>query len=295
MTNLTSMSETASTAISSLRICFYGAGSMAEAIARGMLSKQLLPAEQIAMLNRSNEARLLELHNGYGVQTRLQGQNNEQLLREADIIFLTMKPKDAAVALTELKSIVTSKQLIISVIAGLSISLTQQLLGEQIPVVRAMPNTSSTIGLGATGVSFSDLVSDKQRESALAIFESFGTTTIVDESLQPAITGISGSGPAYFYYFMEAMIQAGEELGLTKDEAQELVVQTALGAAQMVRQTRETPEELRRKVTSPNGTTHQAITSMAENELPAIVIQAIKRCAARQIEMGQDIERSINS
>lgn len=296
MTNLTKVSHQSNrslAAVRSLHVCMYGAGSMAEAIVRGMISKELLAPDHISMLNRSNEERLSELNKHYGVQTRLHGKSNEQLLQEADIIFLAMKPKDAAEALASLKSIVSPHQLIISVIAGLSISLMEQLLGGEMPIVRAMPNTSSTIGLGATGISFSSSVTEEQRFAALSIFESFGTASVVEEALQPAVTAISGSGPAYFYYFMEAMVKAGMELGLTKEAAHDLVVQTALGAAHMVRTTGEEPAELRRKVTSPNGSTQAAIQKMAEGELPETVRKAIMRCAERSMEMGEEIEMSM--
>src|SRR4029453_10001455 len=140
--------------VASLQICFYGAGSMAEAIARGLINKKLVEPSRISMLNRQNEERLNELNERYGVQTIVQGSSNEAYLREADIIFLAMKPKDAAAAIASIQPLVSPKQLIISVIAGLSINAIEKLLGGQGSVVRAMPNTSSTIGLGATGISY---------------------------------------------------------------------------------------------------------------------------------------------
>lgn len=287
------MSLLTQTGIASLQLCFYGAGSMAEAIVRGLINEKLVEPKRISMLNRQNAERLTELNERYGIQTIIQGSSNEDYLQEADIIFLAMKPKDAAAAIASIKPLISPKQLFISVIAGLSISAIEQLLGRQASVVRAMPNTSSTIGLGATGISYSDTVTSQQRLLTEAIFSSVGIHTVVDESLQQAITGVSGSGPAYVYHFMESMIESAVQLGLSEAAAKELVIQTVLGAAEMVRFTGEEPAELRRKVTSPNGTTQAALELMAENRFSETIIKAVHRSAERAGELGAAIERSI--
>lgn len=281
------------TNIAAMNICFYGAGSMAEAMARGLIDRQLIAPERISMLNRSNAERLTELNGKYGVSTVLQGESNEHYLRGADIIFLAMKPKDAVEAIGAIRPLISPNQLIISVIAGLSIQSIELLLGGKLPIVRSMPNTSSTIGLGATGISYSEAVTTAQRSIAEAMFQSIGINAVVEESLQESVTGISGSGPAYVYYFMEAMMKAAEELGLESDMARELIVQTVLGAAEMVRQTGEDPAELRRKVTSPNGTTQAAIELMAERGLQEAIIAGAIRSAVRAREIGTAIGRSI--
>lgn len=287
------MSLLTQTGIASLQLCFYGAGSMAEAIVRGLINEKLVEPKRISMLNRQNTERLTELNERYGVQTIVQGSTNEAYLRDADIIFLVMKPKDAAEAIASIKPLTSPKQLFISVIAGLSINAIEQLLGGKASVVRAMPNTSSTIGLGATGISYSENVTPQQRLLTEAIFSSVGINAVVDESLQQAVTGVSGSGPAYVYYFMESMIASAIQLGLSEKAAKELVTQTVLGAAEMVRYTGEEPAELRRKVTSPNGTTQAALELMAENSFSETIIKAVKRSAERAGELGAAIERSI--
>ncbi|WP_206098941.1 pyrroline-5-carboxylate reductase [Paenibacillus nanensis] len=288
------MSMLTETGIASMQICFYGAGSMAEAIARGLIHEKLIAPGKISMLNRSNADRLHELHERYGVQTVLQGSSNERYLREADIIFLAMKPKDAAEAVSAIAPLLSPNQLIVSVIAGLSIASLQQLIGPVQPIVRTMPNTSSTIGLGATGISYSEQVTPQQRLVTEAMFQSIGINAVVDESLQNAVVGVSGSGPAYVYFFMEAMLKAAGDLGLAPDIAKDLVVQTVLGAAQMVKETGESPEELRRKVTSPNGTTQAAIESMTQAGLQEAIIKGMLRSSERAAEIGAAIERSIN-
>lgn len=288
------MSLITQTSIQTLKLCFYGAGSMAEAVAKGLINEKLVDASRISMLNRQNADRLHTLHEVYGVQTVLQGSSNEGYLSESDIIFLAMKPKDAAEAIAAIKPFVSPKQLIISFIAGLSITCIEQLLGGQISVVRSMPNTSSTIGFGVTGISYSDHVTPQQKLITEAIFKSIGINAVVDESLQQGITGVSGSGPAYVYYFMESMIEAAKQLGFASEEAKELVVQTVLGAAEMVRATGEEPSELRRKVTSPNGTTQAAIELLDNNHFSETIVKAVFRSAERAGELGAAIERSLN-
>jgi len=275
------------------QLIFYGAGSMAEAIVRGLLDKDLVSSKQIAMLNRNNKERQQQLHLQYGVQTSMQGKSNEQYLQEANIIFLAMKPKDAAAALRDLKPLLNPSQLIISVIAGLSISAIRKLIGDDMAIVRTMPNTSSTIGLGVTGISYSKTVSEQQRFITEMMFEAVGASIVVDENMQDAVTSISGSGPAYIYYIMESMIAGALQAGFTREQAELLVTQTALGAATMVQRTQEDPAELRRKVTSPNGTTQAAIETMQAGGLQEIILAGIKRCAERAAEIGRTIEEDI--
>jgi len=276
-----------------LRLCFYGAGSMAEAIVRGLLAAGLSKPADITMINRANASRLAELRERYGVGTAADEAAREQALREADVIFLCMKPKDAAEALRRLSPVVRDGQLLISVIAGLSIAAIEKLVGRRLPIARTMPNTSSTIGLGATGISFSGTATDDQRELVLKMFEAVGIARVVDESLINAVTALSGSGPAYLYYMMEAMTDAAVSLGIPADTARALTVQTALGAARMVLETGEEPAALRRKVTSPGGTTQAAIETFERLDFRGAVAQAMRRAAERAGEMGAELERSV--
>lgn len=275
------------------KLLFYGAGSMAEAIVRGLISAGLAEPAAITMLNRSNAARLAELQERYGVGIAADEAARERALREADVIFLCMKPKDAAEALRRLSPALRDGQLLVSVIAGLSIAAIGKLVGRRLPVARTMPNTSSTIGLGATGISFNDAVTDEQRELVLRMFRAVGMAEVVDESLIDAVTALSGSGPAYLYYMMEAMTDAAVSLGIPADTARALTVQTVLGAAKMVLETGEEPAGLRRKVTSPGGTTQAAIETFEQLDFRGAVGQAMRRAAERAAEMGAELERSI--
>ncbi|WP_127530698.1 pyrroline-5-carboxylate reductase [Paenibacillus kobensis] len=279
-------------ALGTLKLCFYGAGSMAEAIVRGLISQELTKASNIGMLNRQNAERLAELNSRYGVVTAGDDASKQEMIRNADIVFLAPKPKDAAGALEQLRPLLSPNQLIVSVIAGLSIRTIEQLLGRPMAVVRTMPNTSSTIGLGATGISYSSSVTEEQRALSEAMFQAVGLTAVVEEPLLDVVTGVSGSGPAYIYYMMESMIAGGIKLGLTPEAARELTVQTVLGAAEMVRTTGEQPADLRRKVTSPNGTTQAALETLDAHGFSEGVERAVARAAERAGELGADIERS---
>lgn len=283
---------TAAMTVSDLTILFHGAGSMAEAIVRGMLAGGLTRPERIVMSNRSNAERLAELAERYRVRTAGSDAERARALAEADIIVLGMKPKDADTALRGLSGIIREDQLIVSVIAGLSTGTIAKLIGRTVPIARTMPNTSSTIGQGATGITFSARVSSMQREHALAIFRAVGVTAVVEEPLIDAVTALSGSGPAYIYYAVEAMIEAAAGLGLPAAEARELAVQTVLGAAMMLKETGEDPAELRRKVTSPGGTTQAAIETLERLGFDDALAQAMRRAAERAAEMGAQLERS---
>lgn len=289
------MQERTSSQLANLNIAFYGAGAMAEAILRGLVEARLVDPARVTVMNRQNVERLEALRRSYGVATAADEAARRDALRGADLIVLGMKPKDAASALRQLAPILAPQQLVLSVIAGLSIATIDSLLGGDRPIARTMPNTSSTIGLGATGISYSAAVTTAQREQVEAIFSAVGISAVVDEPLIEAVNGISGSGPAYVYYLMEAMIAAGQQLGLTPEAARDLTVQTVLGAAEMVRRTGEDPAELRRKVTSPGGTTQAAIETLDQYRFREGMQAAIARCAERAREMGEAIRREASA
>lgn len=274
-------------------IVFYGAGSMAEAIVRGLIATSAARPEQIAMFNRSNIERLNHLESRYGVITASTEEAQNEMLTKAEIIVLAMKPKDAGAAIRRLTPLVQEQQLIVSIIAGLSIPTIQSLLGHKLPVARTMPNTSSTIGLGATGISFSEEVTEELRSRTLSIFEAVGMVSVIPEAQMEILTGVSGSGPAYVYYMMEAMIAAGIEGGLSPEQARELTVQTVLGAASMMKETGEKPADLRKAITSPNGSTQAALEVLAQYQFTEAVKSAVHRSAARSLEMGAAIEEEL--
>jgi len=272
-------------------ILFIGAGSMAEAILRGLTHRQVADPDKITVVNRSNQAKLHQLESDYGVHTLQDPQLVAGKARQSDIVILAMKPIDAPKAIAAYRTIFHADQLLISVIAGLSIDIVHGLLNDtRIPVARTMPNTSSSIGLGMTGISFSAQTGDIHRKLTLAIFESVGEVLLLEEERMHILTGISGSGPAYIYAMMEALVSGGVRGGLSREEALQLAVSTVRGAAAMVQQTGEDPADLRRKVTSPNGTTQAALTKLADYQFNEAVEQAVLRCAERSREIAGIIE-----
>lgn len=267
------------------KICFYGAGAMAEAIIKGLIDKKQAEANQLYVVNRQNHERLHELRQRYSINVDTDKSVQHTYLREADVIILAMKPTDAVEALHTLRPLLNDQQLLISVVAGLSIDSMSNLLALDIPIIRSMPNTSSSIGLGATGISFSKHILPKHEALALRIFQSIGLVSIVDEQHINIVTGLSGSGPAYIYYITEAMIEAGVEGGLGEEQARQLAIQTVLGAANMLQITEEEPAHLRQKVTSPGGTTAAAIEVLDKQDVSSIIKQAIHRAAERAQEL----------
>ncbi|MEW9698926.1 pyrroline-5-carboxylate reductase [Paenibacillus sp. SI8] len=281
--------------LSQAKIAFVGAGSMAEAIFRGLIEREVATPQHIYVMNRSNQARMEHIRSEYGVHTTSDAATREAYIREADVVVLCMKPKDVEASFADLQPLLNEKQLLVSVIAGLSIAKIEHLLQTRMPIVRTMPNTSSTIGLGATGMSFSTAVNEPLRQLATQMFEAVGIVSIVEESKIEIVTGLSGSGPAYVYYFMEAMTKAGIEGGLTEENARKLTLQTVLGAAHMVQITQEDPAELRRKVTSPNGSTQAAIEVLDRYQFAEGIERAVFRSADRTKEMGEQIAAAPSS
>ncbi|KQL46212.1 pyrroline-5-carboxylate reductase [Brevibacillus choshinensis] len=265
------------------RIGFLGAGSIVEAMLSGILKKGLFSADRVYVTNRSNSERLDLLTETYGVNTT---HEKMDVIKAADILILAMKPKDSAEALKELAGSVHPGQLVISVIAGVSTTLIGEWLGVNCPIIRTMPNTSSAVGLSATGLAANQFVTEDQLLLATRLFEAIGTVYTVAEEELDIVTGLSGSGPAYIYYLVEAMMGAGATAGLDREMARQLTLQTLLGAAHMLMDTREEPALLRKKVTSPGGTTQAGLEVLESYQFQEAVTSAILRATERSREMG---------
>ena len=271
--------------LASKRLFFLGAGSMAEAMIKGLLSAELLEAQQITVSSRKRVERLTALNTTYGVRAC-----EEKLseLAAADIIILAMKPFDLVAALEEVNSAITPPQLIISLAAGVSTAMISSCLAVHVPVIRAMPNTSSFVQASATAITNGRWASDAHLELAQILFSAIGTSVVVQEELMDAVTGLSGSGPAYFYYVFESLLEAGIACGLPDDTARTLLLQTVYGAAKMLKETGKSPSELRRQVTSPNGTTMAGITVLEEGNGKQLLINTVKRATQRSQELGRE-------
>jgi pyrroline-5-carboxylate reductase len=265
-------------------IAFIGAGNMAQAILKGMLAAGY-PQDKISASGRT-QAKLDTLSADTGINTST---DNLALCSKADVIVLGVKPQMMGELIQSIAPVVdASKQLIVSVAAGILASSIEAWLGQKTPIVRCMPNTPSLVGQGAAGLFATPEVSAAQKQTASTIMQSVGLALWVDnEDHIDAVTAVSGSGPAYYFLMMEAMIAGAEKLGLSNEVAQQLVLQTAAGAAQMAQQSQQTPDQLRVAVTSPNGTTEQAINTFNDGGFSELCSQAMAAAHARSKELAQ--------
>ncbi|MCA1030635.1 pyrroline-5-carboxylate reductase ProI [Bacillus timonensis] len=265
------------------KIAFVGAGSMAEALISGIVNKELFTPKQLNVCNHSNLTRLRELEEKYHVNTT---QDVKEMISDATIIILAMKPKDLTDALIPLKNNLNENQLLISVVAGMATSTITRILNIDIPVVRAMPNTSAAIAKSATAIAQGLFATNGHMKIAIDLFRSIGLVTTVNEEELHAVTGLSGSGPAYVYYLVESMEKAANEIGLGKEVSRELIIQTIIGAAEMLRVSEKHPSQLRSEVTSPGGTTEAGIHVLEQYDYQKAMIACIKRAKERSIELG---------
>lgn len=271
------------TAQQSARIAFIGAGNMATSLVGGMLARGF-HAQQIVLSDVSAE-RLRMLETQYGVDVT---ESNLAAARDADVILLAVKPQQMADVVASLAPVVQARNpLIVSIAAGVTIAKIQQWLGTDAAVVRCMPNTPALVQLGATGLYAGPQVNAAQRTLAHAMLDAVGIALWLDSEAQlDAVTALSGSGPAYFFLVMEAMIAAGRALGLEEKMARQLTLQTALGAAQMAVTSDEDPSELRRKVTSPGGTTQAALAVLESAQLRDTFLKALLAARDRSRELA---------
>lgn len=261
---------------------------MAEAIIRGLIHANAVDPSQICVTNRSHSDRLQQLNKLYGVRT-VEGADTHAKVRElaaADVILVACKPYDVANTLETLVGKI-GNPVILSVAAGISIPLMESVLGGRPQVVRAMPNTACAVLQSATAVAFGQYCTEEAKRLSQEILSLLGTVSVVEESKMDVVTGVSGSGPAYFYYMVEAMQQAAESMGLSPETARTLVLQTMTGAAKMLQETGLDARELRRQVTSPNGTTMAGIRALEEADFKELIERTISRAAERSKEMGE--------
>ena len=264
---------------------FIGAGNMASALVGGLLAKGW-PASHL-WLSDSNAGQLAA-HAERGCKTVT---DNAVLAASVDLLVLSVKPQVMADVLRPIAAVVQTRQpLIVSIAAGIPSDSLARWLGGNLAVVRAMPNTPALVQSGATGLYANTRVSNEQRRLAEQVLGAVGITLWVEqEDLIDAVTAVSGSGPAYFFYVMEAMIAAGVRLGLDERDARALTLQTALGSAQMAITADVAPAELRRRVTSPAGTTEQAVKVFDQAELSVIFERALRACADRGAQMALEL------
>lgn len=215
--------------------------------------------------------------------------NNEEAVANADVIVLAVKPQAIHEVVSELVSAVKgSSKMFISIAAGVRLQTLAEWLEDPIAVIRVMPNTPALIQAGAAALFANEHTTESQKNTAEAMMRSVGTAIWLEtEDLMDTVTALSGSGPAYFFYFMEAMEKAATEMGLSNEQARLLTIETALGAAKMALLSSSDPQELRRQVTSPGGTTEQALNTFQQGKLEELVQQAMDAARQRSIELSQ--------
>lgn len=272
-------------------IVFLGAGAMSEALLRGFLHKGGISPTQISLTNRTNVARLHALHETYGVHACTTRTRVRAALHEADIVFLATKPKDADEALQSLRTALPAHALLVSVAAGVTISHMQTIVGPLQPIIRTMPNTSCATGHGVTAWAPSEAVTARHGSLIKTLLATVGIVEKVPESLLNAITAVSGSGPAYVYYIMEAMVAGAVAQGIAPEQAQMFVVHTVLGAAHTALQTHTDPQTLRHAVTSPQGTTAAAIAVFQQAHLHDTIVTAMEAARQRADELSASLPR----
>lgn len=265
-----------------MSITFIGGGVMGEAMIKGILAKGIASPQDITASDVIKE-RLLALSQSYGIRTSA---SNRQAVAGSEVVVIAVKPQNLAQLMTELKGRFTPDQLVLSIVAGARIATIAKGLRHG-SVVRAMPNTPAQIGEGMSVWTASTEVSQNQREKAQSILRALGAEIYVpDEGYLDMATAISGSGPAYIFLVMEALNHAAEAIGLPREMAEKLVLQTVLGAAHLARETGRDPKELRERVTSPGGTTEKAIFELEEGGLRALFERAVRAAYERAKELG---------
>jgi pyrroline-5-carboxylate reductase len=262
-------------------IGFIGAGNMAEALIRG-LREAGLGGEVIVATNRSRRERLEYLAKAWGIATT---PDKAAVSAAARTLVLAMKPGDLDQAMRELRPHVTERHLVISLLAGTRCASVERYL-DGTPVIRAMPNLSAAVLASTTALAYGRHAREPHRAEARALFDRVGETIDVSEDAMDAVTALAGSGPAYVYLFIEALIEAGVQAGLAVETARDLAVQTVYGAAKLVKDTHGDPADLRRRVTSPGGTTMAALTVLEARGFKMAVADAVRQAIRRAGELA---------
>lgn len=265
-----------------VKVGMIGAGAMGEALISGLLRSKLVEDNDVIASDVSEERRSY-IENNIGVKTTV---NNVEAIAEARVIILAVKPQNIFEVLDEISWTVTSSQLVISIAPGITTAAIEERLNEDVAVVRVMPNTPALISDGISAICFGRYVSGEDERIAEAIIASVGKVVKVPEKLMNAVTGLSGSGPAYAYLIIEALSDAGVKMGLPRATSTLLAAQTLTGAARMVLETQRHPGELKDMVTSPGGTTICGLYELEKGGLRGILMNAVEAATNRSKELG---------
>jgi pyrroline-5-carboxylate reductase len=273
--------------LTSKKLGFVGGGNMAEAMLKGLLSAAFIEAKNI-MVSDVSSARRDFLHTEYKVKAT---DDNREVAAKSDILVLAIKPQIVKKVLEEIHDLIDSKKLIVSIAAGVSIETIDDILragqDKKVCIVKTMPNTPALVQEGVTAIASCSHVSKMDVKIAHRLFEAIGQTVDVAETHLDAVTGLSGSGPAYIFMIIEALSDAGVKMGLSRDVANTLTVQTVLGSAKLARESGKHPGELKDMVTSPGGTTISGLHTLEAGGLRTTLMNAVEEATLRSIELGR--------
>ena len=264
-------------------IGFIGGGNMGEAIIKGLLKSKLYKSEDI-MVSDIRKERLEYLKNKYQVKIF---DNNPKMVKQAQVVILAVKPQNAKNVLEEVKDVMTPEQLLISIMAGIPTSFIENFFSKSIPIIRVMPNTPALVLAGMSAITLGIFANQGHSQIAAEIFKSIGETVVVPETLMDAVTGLSGSGPGYVAVIIEALADGGVKMGLSRELALKLAIQTVLGTAKLLKETNLHPAQLKDMVTSPGGTTIAGLHMMELGGIRGILIGAIEAATKRSQELGE--------
>lgn len=265
-----------------MKIAIIGGGAMGEAIIRGVLAAGSICPQDICVCD-IDASRLKTLKKTYSIKP---GKDYKSAIKDAELVILAVKPQTLPTLLPDLKGNLKKGQLVLSIIAGAKIATIAKGLGHD-QIVRAMPNTPAQIGVGITAWTASDKVTTKQKKLAQSVLDALGKEIYVDsEKYIDMATAVSGSGPAYFFYMIECLTDAAVKIGLPRDTAAELVLETALGAALLADSSPKSPRELRKQVTSPGGTTAAGIAALESGKFKELLADAVAAAHKRAKELG---------
>ncbi len=272
------------------KLGFIGGGNMAEAIINGLVSASVVESKNI-FVSDVVSGRLEFLRSEYKVKTL---QDNRELVEKSDILILAVKPQVVQKVLENVRDLIDAKKLLVSVAAGVPISTILELLqagrDRKYNIVRTMPNTPALVQEGVTAIAAGNNVSKKDVQIAHRLFEAVGKTVDVDEAHLDAVTGLSGSGPAYIFMILEALSDAGVKMGLSREVANTLTIQTVLGSAKLARESQKHPGELKDMVTSPGGTTISGLHALEEGGLRTTLMNAVEAATKRSQELGRNAQ-----
>jgi len=265
------------------KVGFIGSGNMGEALIKGLTAANVVPGEMIWASDVRGD-RLKELGHAYGIQL---APDNLQLVREADVVIMAVKPQIMAPVLREIAPVFTRRKLMVSLAAGVSTETIRAALGKEGRLIRVMPNAPALVLEGATAIAKADGLEPDDMEVAGEIFSAVGRVVVLDEYLMDAVTGLSGSGPAYVAIVIESLADGGVRMGLDRITAMTLATQTVLGAAKLLLETRLHPGALKDMVSSPGGTSIAGIAALEEGGIRTTFIKAVERATQRSKELGR--------